>query len=1107
MNFGMVIQGGGGTGWALRAIPSSIPYFNLLILNVAQAIIAVFLASDFLKRDKKLDTTEVIYMRSMSNGEYIFGKTWGNLQVFLVLNVIVLGLALVFNLLAKNTFVNWQSYFIYLVFISVPTLLFIMGLSFLLMSVIRNQAITFVLILGYIGITLFLLQAKYYYIFDYMSFNIPMLKSEIVGFGNLDLNLTHRGIYFLLGIGFIFMTVFMLKRLPQSERSTLISLFFSLVFILGGVFLAYNHVNRFKKSENLRTEAIELNNQYVNTPIPKTEKLELALEHKGNTIDVKSVMTIKNTTPSPLTKLVLSLNNGLNITDLKVNGVNAKFDRKLQIIDITGVTIQPDAEAKIEIAYEGKIDEKLCYLDIDEKTFQQKYGTFVINVDKRYAFLSNDYVLLTPEANWYPKTGVTFSSENVRWFKTEFINYSLTVKTSPSLKAISQGKITEKGPGEFSFEVGHPLSQISLTIGDYEHQTAKVRDIEFGLWYLKGHDFFSEFFAPIKDTIPKVTNDRLEDFERNYNLQFAFDRIVLVEVPAQFKTFERIWSSSQESVQPEEIFIPEKGYMLPEFDFENQMKMMQRYGNRGGMSQTLTPEEQKLQSFNNFLASFTREQGRPNMRNQGGGTMTTTETTSPYFLFPMLYKFQNNISSTQWPIVNRVFEAYLKSQVEDMRNVFMRGQGGISEDEMANISLQDSSFAEILANTAQQTIIDNVIKLKGDVLFSLIQRQAGDSEFEDYLRKLLNDNKFTDINFDDFDKGINEKFGVQLTPVMEDWFQKKSLPGYIFSTVKAVKVKTEEMMQTMVTFQVTNFTESEGVIKTTFRLGGFGGGGGFGGFGGGGFGSNNTIDKILYLAPNQTKEVSYLLEADPRMMTINTMTSKNIPQVITQNFREIKEDPKAAAFDGEKILDEPVDVALPNETIVDNEDPGFEVTGGGYHSLLQKWLLSDEAAGSKYQGYNTYHPPTSWTLTTNSEFFGRYIRSGYYIKTGDGSMKAKWHVPIKEAGYYEVYYYLYRSRDMMRRGGGPGGGGPGGGAPGGGGMGGGNNRQEQKGEYLFTIHSDNGAEETTLDNATAEDGWNHIGSYYFSPDSALIELSNKSELKIINADAVKIVKL
>ena len=69
LNFGMVIEGGGSESWAIRAIPSAIPYFNLLILNVAQAVIAVFLASDFLKRDKKLDTTEVIYMRSMTNCE------------------------------------------------------------------------------------------------------------------------------------------------------------------------------------------------------------------------------------------------------------------------------------------------------------------------------------------------------------------------------------------------------------------------------------------------------------------------------------------------------------------------------------------------------------------------------------------------------------------------------------------------------------------------------------------------------------------------------------------------------------------------------------------------------------------------------------------------------------------------------------------------------------------------------------------------------------------------------------------------------------------------------------------------------------------------------
>ena len=318
----------------------------------------------------------------------------------------------------------------------------------------------------------------------------------------------------------------------------------------------------------------------------------------------------------------------------------------------------------------------------------------------------------------------------------------------------------------------------------------------------------------------------------------------------------------------------------------------------------------------------------------------------------------------------------------------------------------------------------------------------------------------------------------------------KKLPGYIFSPIEAVKVKTSDMIKTKITFSATNFSETDGVVKVTFRLGGFGGRGfwppGMGG------GEDNTVNELIYLEPNQTKEVNYLLDADPRMISINTMTSQNIPQVLTDGFRDIEEDLKAKVVEGERILDDPVKIALPNEIIVDNEDPGFTFTSQEDKSLLQKWLLSKGESTRKYSGYNNWHPPSNWTLTTNSDFFGRYIRSGYYIKSGDGSLKAQWNIPVKESGYYDVYYHMYKNRDF-RRGGPPGG-------PGGG-------RRDQNGEYNFIIHHDDGAEDVTLEFSSADEGWNHLGSYYFSPDTALIELSNKSELRTINADAVKLVKL
>ncbi len=1073
MNFGMIFEGGG-DGWAIKSIPSSIPYFNMLILNIAQAIIAVFLASDFLKRDKKLDTTEVIYMRSMTNGEYVIGKTWGNLQVFLFLNIAVIIMALIFNALASATPIDWVSYGFYLVLISIPTLVFIMGLSFLLMSVIRNQAITFVIILGYIAITLFWVKAKFYYIFDYMAFNIPMLKSDVVGFGNLEVILAHRGIYLSLGLGFIFLTIFLLKRLPQSEAMTYFSLIFSILFIGGGVYLAYNHINQFKQINSYRIEAVELNNKYVEESMPSTLSQSISLNHLGEKIEVNSTMELQNNTGKTLDKLVFCLNDGLKISTLKLNGNTTSFLREKQLVIVSdNIEIKPEEKLSVEFSYSGKINEALCYLDIDEKKMMEKYGNFVINVDKRFAFITPNYLLLSPESNWYPKTGVTYSSTDVSWHHPQFINFKLDVKTSSGLKAISQGRINEIADGEFKFENENPLTQISLAIGNYEQKLIENDTTEYGIWYLKGHDFFSESFPEMKDTIPSIISERFGDFKRTLNLEYDFKRLSLVEVPAQFKSFERTWTSSQEMVQPEQVFIPEKAFLIREADFENRKERNDRH--RRGDSGEMTPLDKEMRVFGDFFRIFVNEQNRDYQ--QSRGNWTAVQVGNPYYIFPLLYNFQNNIQSDRWPITNRVFEAYLKSQATDMRSMFMSSMnGGESKDVRANIALQDSTFKEILSDPNQKQIIDNVIKLKGDVLFSMIQWKAGEEEFKDFLTKVLNENKFKNISFEEFDKKLNEQFGIELIPMMDNWFNTKELPGYLISPIKVVKVKSEDAMQTMISLKITNFSDVEGLVKLSFRIGGRGGMGGRGG-------GSEMINKLVHLDANQTKDLSYLINTAPRMVIVNTMTSKNIPQTMMTFFREVEEDTKVKPYEGEKISETPVQLALESEIIIDNEDPEFKVTKIENRSLLEKLIFDEEVSKSKYSGTNWWRPPTNWTATTNSDFYGEYVRSAYYIKGGEGNLKASWSVPIKKAGYYDVYFHLYKGRSFGR------------------------GRQKAKGDYHLTVHGDDGAEEVTLAVQNAENGWNHLGSYYFSPDTALIELSNKSELRAIYADAVKLVEL
>lgn len=1080
MNFGFIIEGGGDQGWAIRAIPSAIPYFNLLILNVAQAVIAVFLASDFLKRDKKLDTTEVIYMRSMTNGEYVIGKTLGNMQVFMILNIAVVIMALVFNALAQGTAIDWASYGIYLLLISIPTLVFIMGLSFFLMSVVRNQAITFVLVLGYIGITLFLLQAKYYYIFDYMAFNIPMLSSDVVGFGNLTTIIIHRGIYFGLGTGFIFLTIFLLKRLPQSEAMTYISLVFSVVFIAGAGYLAFNHINNFRQTEKLRTEIIELNNKYVGIDVLSITAHDLKVEHKENIIDVSSTLSVVNDKKKSIDKLIFSLNAGLEISDFKINGKTTAFVRDKHLIIVSDqVNFQPGDSAKIEFTYSGFIDEAYCYLDIEEEIKQEKYGKFVVNVDKRYAFIEPNYVLLTKEANWYPKAGVTYSTEDVSWHQPQFANYTLQVKTTENLQAISQGVINEVSAGEFTFNNETRLTQLSLTIGDYEQKKADADSVEFSVWYFAGHDYYNELFPETKDTLTSVISERFEDFKRTYNLEYDSPRFSLVEVPAQFKTFERMWTSMQEAVQPEQVFIPEKGYLMREADFKNQKERVARYGRRGGGSSDMTDADKELRVLEDFIRKFTSE-AETDRNFKRGGNMDVVATKNPLFIFPMLYNFQNNIQSDRWPITNRVFEAYLKNQNMDMRSLFMSNMNGESADVIANVALQDMSFEEILADPDQKDIVNDVIKLKGDVLFSTIQWKAGEAEFEDFLRNILNENKFKNISFEEFDKDITKKFGIELVPMMDSWFKTKSLPGYLSTPIKAVKVKSGDAMKTMVSTKITNFSDVDGLVKLTFRLGGGGGRGP----GGGGMGGSDMINNLIHLEANQTKEVSYLLDGAPRMVILNTMTSKNIPQTMMEFFREVDEDLKAKPWEGEKISSTPVQTQLPNEIVVDNESPGFEVNITDNTSLLERLIIKEEETKRKYEGINWWRPPTNWTATTNDEFYGDYVLSAHYVK-GDkeGRMKATWNVPLKEPGYYDVYFHLTKMRSRGR------------------------NRQEEKGNYNFTIHAEDGLEEAALEVNSNDNGWCHLGSFYFDSEKAVVELSNKTDLRFVFADAVKLVEL
>jgi len=437
-NFNALINNTG-SFWIMKALPSNIPYINLLFLNTGQAIIAVFLSSEFLKTDKKLDTSEVFYVHPLSNAEYVVGKIWGNMNVFIRLNLIIIGIVVIFNL-ASGVAIDWAAYITYFFIISVPTLIYIFGLSVGLMLILKNQAITFVILLGYIGITVFYLEGKFYYLFDYMVYNLPIVKSTIVGFTNWGILINHRLIYLALGLGFLSISIFLFRRLPNTKYGRYRWLALSIFFFIAGATFAFNHVNTILKAAKMRTLYTEINNKYVNTPKMVIEDYDITVQQHPETVSVEVVMN--GNALEDASVFTFCLNPGLRISAINEQGKELSFKRENQIILVDfGRKIMQGESVSFTIKYAGRIDEGFCFLDIPPELLQMDYSSDMFKIDKKYSFQTKNYILFTPETYWYPRPGTSYSSKNPDWQQAYFSNFQLTVKTMNGLQALSQGTL------------------------------------------------------------------------------------------------------------------------------------------------------------------------------------------------------------------------------------------------------------------------------------------------------------------------------------------------------------------------------------------------------------------------------------------------------------------------------------------------------------------------------------------------------------------------------------------------------------------------------------------------------------------------------------------
>jgi len=222
-------------------------------------------------------------------------------------------------------------------------------------------------------------------------------------------------------------------------------------------------------------------------------------------------------------------------------------------------------------------------------------------------------------------------------------------------------------------------------------------------------------------------------------------------------------------------------------------------------------------------------------------------------------------------------------------------------------------------------------------------------------------------------------------------------------------------------------------------------------------------------------------------MLVSTYLSRNEPSAFLVEYDWSKTTDDVVPFNGEvELTGESQATTDENEGIV--FDTGRFTVKNENDTISRK--LFRQKASEEANKIDLMNPPSQWTEAVNHSFVkdssNRY--AALYIKSGDGKEKVMLETPVLEAGTYDLYYFLpdlhyeitvYKTSPDYRN---------------------------IFGDIYISVTNKGLANEIRLNLNDDSNGWKYVGTYTIDNSNLTMEISDKSDGRIVLVDAVKLVK-
>ncbi|MCR9012865.1 ABC transporter permease/M1 family aminopeptidase [Gabonibacter chumensis] len=1078
--------------YAFRAdIPSAVPYVNAYLFCVFQAFFAIFIAGDFIKRERSRRTNDALLSRPVGNAEYVLGKGLAVVEVLIMLDIVLMVLTGMLHVFVIDSVFSPLLYLFYFFTLTLPAILFTTALVVCVKTFVRSRIFALLGLLLYLWASLALFPFFAHGVADFTASRVPNIFSPLAGHPGMWSYLLQRMIFVWIALGLFALSVVGFKRLTDRRRRSglIISVCFGASIVTGFVYLF-----PFERQSELRGRYRSVYERYDNVPKVNTVEHEITFRQEGERLSSGSRLLIENRNATAVDTVLFYLNPGLELSGLMIDGKELPFEREGQVI-VVPCGMQPGGRSIVTMKYSGKIEGSICYPEIRDGEFNAMDFNNLLCFGHRFFFLTDDFTLLTPETIWYPTT-IPVVNVGIPWIsRRDYTLYKLNVINPDRKTIISQGEMSERGDTT-CFDNERNLFGIVLVAGDMDKERFRDTDFLSEYYYPRGEVPCRGAFQASEEGKKRSVEKIKWMFVTYY--KYPYDKVALVEVPVSYHAFIRPWREGTDYVHPELFLVPERRTsqlgggeeMLRRRIRNERSRLMSK-----GIKDTPLPDVEADIIVDNFEMFYQAGPERdffswlPLVKKNKGRGSITADSWNKYECSFLGREGNMLLSSSRYPMINSIFKAMKPDKITGITEV------KVARDMEAIEYFSGNSLEQAFQPGAKIPGMKDVVRVKGVDLWNRLRNLTGDSLFwfvDDFEKRY----KYREVDFDVFCDELDRRFNIDVYPVLSAWYTGKGVPAFVIRDIEINENRNEK--RATIYFKIWNKSDVEGLVRVDYQYimqTGL---------------AQKGVLRYVAVAPRACVEVALAaqLKGYSNYFFLSTGFSRNIPEEFSVW------NPGKVWVDRDTIREVDTTYFSPvKEIIVDNEDEGFVI-----HEERSSYF---EKPG-KDKKYNLYPPKQSewrWTLFVSDHAYGDVVKSFYSKAGGSGKSRVEWNASIREAGTYELFIKHVPT--------------------------GGNSlsfrndpsveysffhdgvedkiffippeETETKREYDFTVRlcrADGGEEEFKLNQeeergSDFNNGWFASGKYELSPGDVKVVLQDKGLLpgKVLNADAVKWVKV